>query len=301
MRRRKSRRKEESMKRVIDVSSYQRMVDWQKVKSAGVEGAILKVIRKDLSADKQFENNWSGCEAEGMPIVGVYNYSYAVTAEKAKSDAQKVVDILAGRKTKVWMDVEDVRLKGLGQKLIDIIRAYQAVIRAAGLDFGVYTGLSFYNSYIRPYAAQIDCNFWIARYPSTGIKAVNDIPPIDKQPLVSHVLEGWQWASTGRVSGISGNVDMNQWYGAIPEPEVAGGNSYPIPERLLTLTTPYMRGEDVSWVQYHLARLEFLEDGENDGIYGPKTRAAVKAAQKHYGIVVDGVVGANTIFVLRWN
>ena len=289
-------------KKVIDVSSYQGLIDWVKVKAAGIQGAILKIIRKDLNPDKQFENNWAGCEKAEMPVVAVYNYSYATSVEKGRSDAQEVVDILAGRKAKVMLDVEDACLKGLGQKLIDIILAYQAVIHAAGLEFGVYTGLSFYNDYIKPYASQIDCNFWIARYPSSSRKDVDDAPPVNKQPLISHVLEGWQWASTGRVSGISGNVDFNEWYGAIPEPESAGGNPYPIPERLLKLSTPNMRGDDVAWAQWHLHRLGFLPDeSEIDEIYGPKTEAAVKAAQKHYGIAVDGIVGANTIYVIRWN
>lgn len=288
-------------KKVIDVSSYQGLIDWVKVKAAGIQGAILKIIRKDLNPDKQFENNWSACEKAGMPVVGVYNYSYATTVEKARSDAQKVIDTLAGRTAKVWLDVEDACLKGLGQKLIDIILAYQAVIQAAGLDFGVYTGLSFYNSFIKPYAGQIDCHFWIARYPSSSRKDVDDAPSADKQPLVSHILEGWQWASTGRVPGISGNVDFNQWYGDILEP-IPIGSSYPIPERLLKLTSPNMRGDDVKWAQSHLVRLGFLPDEtEIDGIYGPKTEKAVRAAQKHYGIAVDGIVGANTIYVIRWN
>ena len=175
------------------------------------------------------------------------------------------------------------------------------MIRAAGLDFGVYTGLSFYNSYIKPYANQIDCNFWIARYPSTSRKDVDDVPPVDKQPLVSHIIEGWQWASTGRVPGISGNVDFNQWYGDILEP-IPIGSAYPIPERLLKLTSPNMRGDDVKWAQNHLVRLRFLpDDSEVDGIYGTKTEKAVRAAQKHYGIAVDGIVGANTVYVIRWN
>lgn len=289
-------------KKVIDVSSYQGLVNWVKVKAAGIQGAILKIIRKDLNPDNQFEANWAGCEKAGMPVVGVYNYSYATTVEKARSDAQKVIDTLAGRTAKVWLDVEDACMKGLGQKLIDIILAYQAVIQAAGLDFGVYTYFAFYDSYIRPYAGrQLDCHFWIARYPSTNLKDVDDAPPADKQPLVSHILEGWQWASTGRVDGINGNVDFNEWYGAIPEPQ-ASGNPYPIPERLLKLIHPNMRGDDVAWAQSHLVRLGFLPDEtEIDGIYGPKTEKAVRAAQKHYGIAVDGIVGANTIYVIRWN
>lgn len=289
-------------KKVIDVSSYQGMIDWMKVKDAGVQGAILKIIRKDLKPDNQFERNWAGCEAAGMPIVGVYNYSYAASVSKARGDAQKVIDTLAGRRAKVWLDVEDNSMKELGKKLIDVMLAYQAVIQAAGLEFGVYTGLAFYNDHIKPYASQIDCNFWIARYPSSGKKDVADKPPAGKQPLVSHILEGWQWASTGQVPGIRGNVDLNQWYGDVPELEAAGENPYPVPERLLRLTSPYMRGKDIGWVQYHLVRLGFLHgDGEVDQIYGPETEAAVKTAQKHFGITADGVIGANTIFVLRWN
>ena len=46
-------------KKVIDVSSYQGLIDWVKVKAAGIQGAILKIIRKDLNPDKQFENNWA--------------------------------------------------------------------------------------------------------------------------------------------------------------------------------------------------------------------------------------------------
>ena len=59
------------MQKGIDVSSYQNTIDWKKVKGDGIQFAILKVIRKDLLPDKQFEANWNGCEAVGMPILGV--------------------------------------------------------------------------------------------------------------------------------------------------------------------------------------------------------------------------------------
>lgn len=51
----------------VDVSSYQGKIDWKKARTAGVEFAILKVIRKDLNPDKQFEANWAGCLAAGCP------------------------------------------------------------------------------------------------------------------------------------------------------------------------------------------------------------------------------------------
>lgn len=279
----------------------------KKVKKAGVGGAILKVIRKDLTPDKQFATYWEGCKNADMPIVGVYNYSYAATAAKARADAQKVLDILNGRKVKVWMDVEDACLKGKGKNLIAIINAYGDVITAAGYEFGVYTGLSFYNSYIRPWAGCLKYGFWIARYPSTTAKTIKQLPAVTKQPAIAHTLEGWQWSSAGIVAGIS-RVDLNIWYGKIPTTEPAG-NPYPIPERIIYIPKigPKMSGDDVKWIQYHLIRLGFLpektKDGKSniDGIYGKDTKTAVLAAQEHYGIKVDGAAGAETRKVLRWN
>lgn len=286
-------------KKVIDVSSYQGVINWIKVKASGVQGAILKIIRKDLNPDKQFENNWNGCQAANVPIVGVYNYSYATTVAKAKADAKRVLSILADRKVKVWLDVEDVCQKGLGITLIHIIQAYQEVIEGAGLEFGVYTGLSFYNSYIKPWAGYLTCRFWIARYRN---------PVVANQPIIKHILEGWQYSSEERVSGIAGNVDMNLWYGDIMStPEVQQKNPYKLPERLLKIKPIRMRGDDVGWVQHHLVRLGFLSAKNKKGksnidkIFGPDTKAAVMAAQSHYGIVVDGIVGAMTVYVLRYN
>lgn len=287
--------------KVIDVSSYQGTIDWKMVKSSGVEGAVLKVIRKDLAPDNQFENNWKGCKAWGVPIVGVYNYSYATTLNKARSDAKRVIAVLTGRKAKIWMDVEDACLKGLGIGLIYIIQAYQEVIEGAGLEFGVYTGLSFYNSYIRPYASYLKCNFWVARYPSSLTKPITYTPDAKYQPVVLHTMEGWQFSSKGAVPGIVGNVDMSVWYGDIMDGAAEPGeNPYPVPERLLRLKLIRMRGEDVKWLQYHLNRLKFPA-GKIDGIYGPATDAAVRAAQEHFGISVDGIVGAVTVYVLRFN
>lgn len=201
------------MRKGIDVSSYQGTIDWAKVKADGVEFAILKVIRKDLDPDKQFENNWSGCEAAGMPIHGVYNYSYATTIAKAKTDAQKVLGILNGRKARVYLDVEDACQKNLGSLLIDIINAYADVITGAGLEFGVYTGLSFYNTFIRPYGG-VSYPLWIARYGNND-GSLNEA----YKPSVAGMI-GWQFTSKAQVAGISGNVDMNIWYEEFEQKEV---------------------------------------------------------------------------------
>lgn len=138
---------------------------------------------------------------------------------------------------------------------------------------------------------------------------VSNTPSVTKQPAVKHTLEGWQYSSKGQIPGITGNVDMNLWYGEIMSPpEVDRKNPYTLPEKVLRLKKiPRMRGNDVRWVQYHLVRLGFLTEKDSkgksniDGDFGPDTDEAVRKAQAHYGIAVDGNVGAVTVYVLRYN
>ena len=199
--------------RGIDVSSYQGDIDWKKAKADGVEFAILKVIRKDLNPDNMFEKNYKECEKAGILLQGVYQYSYATTVEKAKIDARRVLQILGDRKPMVWLDIEDQCQKGLGYRLLDIILAYKKVITESGRQFGVYTGLSFYNTYLKTYSTYLfDVPFWIARYPSKSETTIKAPVNILKKPVINNILYGWQYSSTCRVNGISGNVDVNEWY-----------------------------------------------------------------------------------------
>ena len=260
----------------IDVSSYQGKVDWKKVKNAGYSFAILKVIRRDLAVDNQFENNWGGCTKAKVTIQGVYNYSYATTVNKAILDANRVVEVLAGRKIMVWLDVEDKALKGMGTRLIDIINAYKGVIEGAGLRFGVYTGLSFYNSFIKPYASVVSCPFWIARY------GVNNGKKLDSnKPTILHTMQGWQYTSKGAVDGIVGNVDLNVFYSGLGNTQAAT-SVYP------TLQKGSTGAYVTAWQNY--LNIKDFNCGAADGIFGNKTLSAVKAYQKSRKLPVTGVI-----------
>lgn len=199
----------------VDVSSWNGDIDWNKVKAAGVSHAVLKVIRKDFEKDKQFENNWKGCQLAGVHICGVYNYVYTPTVEEAIAAADRVLEVLDGRKVTVWMDVEDECMQNLGEELIDIIKAYKHTIEAAGYEFGIYTGLAWYGSHIAPYADEevLNCRYWIARY-NLGYEKMNlcDEPNPDKRPDVVANLAGWQYTSSGLVDGIEGVADLSEFY-----------------------------------------------------------------------------------------
>lgn len=284
----------------VDLSTYN-VVDWGKVSKEEVDFAILKIIRKDLSPDKKFELHWNGCQKAGIPVQGVYNYSYATTTSKAVRDARKVLEVLDGRKPMVWLDVEDNCQKNLGITLIYIINAYADVIKAAGLDFGVYTGLSFYNSYIKPFAGA-KSPLWIARYGKNNGKM-----DVKYQPQINGMI-GWQYTSKGRVSGISGDVDMNVWY-----KEIIGQNAqvsvthnpYPEPTRLLYKKSIMMRGNDVKWLQWELIRHGCLPEKNSkgksniDGIFGNDTSDATYRFQIKVGITDDRKVGVVTRAYLK--
>lgn len=192
----------------IDVSAYQNVIDWKKARNDGVEFAILKIIRKDLTPDKQFENNWKGCVENGIPVQGVYNYTYATNRAKSRNDAATVLLTLNGRSAMVWLDVEDHCMEGLGIDLIEIINAYAEVIIEAGHPFGVYTGQYFYNTYIKPYIDTVTFKYplWIARYGKNDGTLNESYKP--NIPDIS----GWQYTSKGIVNGIDGYVDLNVWY-----------------------------------------------------------------------------------------
>lgn len=74
--------------------------------------------------------------------------------------------------------------------------------------------------------------------------------------------------------------------------------SFSLGDRLLYLTRPMQRGDDVRDLQQRLNRLGF-DSGQVDGIFGPDTRAAVVDFQANAGLTDDGTAGPETIGALR--
>ena len=265
----------------IDVAKWNGVIDWKKVKEDGVQFAVLKAINKQCKVEDSFNRNYAGALSVGLPI-DVYNYSYATTVSKATSDAQAVLNAIKGKKVgTVWLDVEDKIQMNLGMTLIDIINAYKYIIEKAGYGFGVYTGLSFYNTLIKPYHSFLDCKFWIARYPSGAVVDLNFEPAESKKPNIIHALWGWQYTSSGKVNGISGNVDLDIRYNDPAKDNIA----YPV----------LRKGSNGVYVEVLQKKLN--DAGYNlavDGDFGNKTLEAVKDYQKVNGLVVDGIVGVKT-------
>lgn len=206
--------------RGIDVSGYNLISDYQAVKNDGAEFAILKIMRKDCHVDKGFERHLKGFQSVGVRVSDVYTYSYATTIAQAESYAKQVLALLnkynMPKSTVVWLDIEDKCQQGLGRSLIDIINKYVDVISADGYVCGLYTGFSFYLSFIKPYAQSLKIPLsatWIARY-YNSYKPMKLMDKLNEKfkPFANEKIAGWQFTSTGVVNGIKKQVDCNVVY-----------------------------------------------------------------------------------------
>ena len=86
----------------VDVSEYQGDVDWEQVKAAGMDFAMLRIGYRGmtegrLNPDESFERNFTGATDAGL-FVGAYFFSQAVTEEEAVEEANYVISLLGGRK-----------------------------------------------------------------------------------------------------------------------------------------------------------------------------------------------------------
>lgn len=189
----------------IDVSENQGTIDWGQAKADGVSFAILRSVKRNLSTDKQFEANYRGCRGNGIPV-GIYKYSYALTEEEAKKEAEAVLRLLSGRSLElpVFIDVEDTSQRALpAGTLTAIIQTFLETVEAGGYQTGIYCNLDWYQ-HVLDVSAFTGRDFWIARY------GKNDGQPAEAyRPSVGIC---WQYTSKGRVDGISGNVDLNLLY-----------------------------------------------------------------------------------------
>ena len=241
------------MRKLIDVSSYNGKVDWEKAKAYGCQGAILKIIRKDLKIDNGFNRNYQACN-ENEVDWGVYNYSYATTAKKAKSDMEIVCDILDKIDKEyftygVWFDIEDKVQASLSKaKIAAIINAAQQVVESRGYTFGVYTGMSYYNEHIDRKLVKCN-NWWIARYYRGDARMqIATNPNEEYKPIMANIA--WQYTSSGRFpkaisTGNSGNFDLNVLYKE-PVKKKVEENKKPVKKK--TLYYPKYKGKSKSLV-----------------------------------------------------
>ena len=195
----------------IDVSKYQKKIDWNKIKKSGVSFVIVRIGYRGygeagtLVLDPMFEEHFTNARNAGLKV-GVYFFSQATTEAEAQEEAFACAYVLNGRKLDypIFFDTEasgasngSGRADGLGMEdRTKCAIAFCEEVKAQGYKPGVYASTLWYRK-------RIDLNslkkytIWNAHY---GVAS----SPID--------CALWQGTCTARLPGYKGDMDVNISY-----------------------------------------------------------------------------------------
>ena len=279
----------------IDVSEHQGNIDWAKVKG-NVSFAILRAGYGDAitypnQIDRTFEKNYKGCKNNNIPC-GVYWYSYAQSVEAAKQEAKACLKVIKGKKFEcpIYFDLEERSQFNKGKAFCDsIVKAFCGEIEKAGYYAGLYMSRSPLQNYISSDVAK-RYTLWIAEYNSKcNYNGKHDM---------------WQYSSTGKIDGISGNVDVDYCYTDFPTKiKSANLNGYTKTKKLPTLEkSGYKKGDKTSGVlalkeMIIIAKARKLHNVtlDENGIFGDGTEKAVNALLKKWGYKQTSIAGEKFI------
>ncbi|MBR1470384.1 MAG: hypothetical protein IJ600_01925 [Lachnospiraceae bacterium] len=190
----------------IDVSKYQKEIDWQKVAAAGVEFAIIRCGYRGSSTgklveDPYFERNIKGATEAGIGV-GVYFFTQAVNEVEAVEEASMAAALCKGYDLDypIFIDVEGAggngRADGLDRHTrTAIVKAFCETAINAGYHGGVYSGRYWFYNNLNDDELQ-DYTHWLAEYRAN--------------PLFTGKFRIWQYTSSGSIDGISTRVDLNR-------------------------------------------------------------------------------------------
>lgn len=197
----------------IDVSHWNEPIDWSLAKS-DLDVVITSVTQSDGSDNPSFESTYSGCTSNGI-LLGAYKYSYALSGEQSRAEAQLVVSKLNNRHLDfpIFIDLEWENQEWLETSIIrDIIVEFEKVVVNAGYMFGIYCTKYWYEAII-PAEFRTKYDFWIASVPYDE----NDDGTMQERLKPNYEgcnLVGWQYSFHGHFSwgGTTPNFDLDVFY-----------------------------------------------------------------------------------------
>lgn len=198
-----------SAKLGIDVSKWNQEIDWEAVKEAGIEFAIIRCGYRGASTgalviDPRYEENIEGAIEAGIPV-GVYFFTQARDEVEAVEEASMVIRLIEDYDVDypVFLDSESAGGRGRADGLDSdertrAHRAFLQTIQAAGYETGIYASRNWLKDRL-DMTRLSDYRIWLAEYA--------DVPTYDE-----YYYHMWQYTSKGTVNGISTNVDLNLCY-----------------------------------------------------------------------------------------
>lgn len=191
----------------IDVSKHNGNIDWNAVKNSGISFVVIRCGYRGsatgvLVEDPKFRSNIKGAKAAGLKV-GVYFFSQAVNEVEAVEEASMAVSLVSGYglDMPIFLDVESAggRADGISKDArTAVCRAFCQTVQNSGYSAGIYANKTWFNEKINT-SSLTSYKIWLAQYASTPTYTTTR-------------YDMWQYSSKGRVSGISGDVDLDIRY-----------------------------------------------------------------------------------------
>ena len=242
----------------IDVSSWQGNINFAQVKNAGIDIVYIKSSEGVSYIDPYFERNYQNAKANGLKV-GFYHYVTARTVEEARNQANFFAKVISGKEPdcKLAMDFESFGSLSVNQ-INEISKVFLETLQnATNKEVLIYS-----NSYTARTILSSDLAIyplWVANY------GVSEPGGNDKW----NTWVGWQYTSTGRVSGISGNVDRDKFTDGVL---LSDNSPIPTPDSPSTPEEP-------------------IENGTI--IYTVKSGDTLSKIAREYGTTVNNIVSLN--------
>lgn len=203
----------------IDVSKYQGTIDWEAVKNAGVDFAMIRVGYRTRTSGVIYEDpgaryNLQEANKNGIKV-GAYFFSTAINEQEAKEEAAWVSSFISKYKITypVAFNCEDFNSSDSRQNHLS--KEERTALACAFLDAVAANGYTpmFYASrnemegsaQWNMTALESRYKVWVSQYPEK---------PFPETPVSTysgkHAM--WQYTSQGTVAGVKGKVDVNVAY-----------------------------------------------------------------------------------------
>lgn len=192
----------------IDVSKWNKEIDWQAVADSGVDFAIIRCGYRGSSTgalveDPYFKKNIEGAEAAGIKV-GIYFFTQAVNPVEAVEEASMALALSKQYKLAlpIFIDTEGAGGNGRADGLdvetrTAVCEAFCKTIENAGFNGGIYASKHWLEHNLTM-SELSDYTVWLAQY--------------SKNATYEGEYALWQYTSAGTVDGIETRVDLNMCY-----------------------------------------------------------------------------------------
>ncbi|WP_164489111.1 glycoside hydrolase family 25 protein [Ruminococcus sp. Marseille-P6503] len=178
----------------IDVSSWQGVIEWNRVKSSRNRHFAMLRAAYGLERDDRFEENYREAVKAGIPV-GAYLYSLALNEQEAAAEADFMLELIRGKDLRypVALDIEERSQARLGKERVSAIaEAFCSRIQSAGYYAMIYSYESFLTSLLDESVLR-KYDIWAADIGAT--------------PSISYGIH--QYSFRGQVEGIKGGCDLD--------------------------------------------------------------------------------------------